>query len=478
MNPMKNVALTHSVSLVVIAIITWAAVPCWAQPQDPYRWVQDDPLAAACANLGAQETEKFRGAAGLMDLRPICLPRDEWLYRDGEGVPVTHLGWPVAVKHEGVIHVFFSRIFSHSRGLNPLSVVKGCVVARSTDQGETFHPVPSLKNGCLDDLGITTGQIDHDIISRAPWLEENGVIGGPGPLERMTNMQGGAGPNAVGVVDGQIVVASARGVYRSADNGENWELLEGAGMPDQIPTFPRWGQGPELLVHPELGLISLAATEDAKLLIRTSKDLGNTWRESVFNVGEPIQEPSGCFYDGKLILMPRTERATKRAQPGIQAYYQYWFDEGMTTFQKKPTNIVAGERDTTDVKYNPVSRRIEALVTNRFGGGPGLEQDNCMTLNLWSITPEVLLAGGSEWRFDGTLLRSEGREHDRNNSLQLERDGMCPGGTTIDVEKGLQYIYVYLGHFTGPTGIFQIRRTLDTDALRAHLLTQDVSRVK
>ena len=241
-------------------------------------------------------------------------------------------------------------------------------------------------------------------------------------------------------------------------------------MPDQIPTFPRWGQGPDLLAHPAHGLVSLGATTRGELLIRTSPDLGQTWRARVIDVGEPIQEPSGCFYAGRLLLMPRTERATKGSVAGARAYYQYWFDAEMETFDKVMTNILAGERDTTDVKYNPVSERIEALVTNRLGGGPGAEGDNCMTVNLWSIPPSEFLAGSGEWRFEGALLRSEGREHDRGNPMKLERDGMCPGGTIIDVSEGLQYIYIYLGHFTGPTGIFQIRRTLDTDALRSYLL--------
>jgi hypothetical protein len=406
----------------------------------------------------------------MLDLVPVALPRGEWLHHDPAGTPLTHLGWPVAVKQGAVINVFFSRVFSHSRGLNPLSVVKGAAVARSTDHGATFHPVTTLPQGCLDDLGITTGHIDAEYLARANWQEKNGDLAGTGPLERLTNMQGGSGPVAAGVIEGHIVVATSRGVFRSPDNGASWVLLVGAGMPAQIPTFPRWGQGPELLVHPVHGLVSLGATTEGELLVRTSQDHGETWREKIFDVGEPIQEPAGCFYDGRLLLLPRTEKATKRSVPGALAYYQYGFDADLTTFKKQLTTILAGERDTTDLKYNPVSKRLEALVTNRLGGGPGNEGDNCMTVNLWSIAPEAFLAGSGEWRFDGTLLRSEGREHDRENKLGLERDGMCPGGTIIDEARGVQYVYVYMGYFTGPAGVFQIRRTLDTDRLRRYLL--------
>jgi hypothetical protein len=58
-------------------------------------------------------------------------------------------------------------------------------------------------------------------------------------------------------------------------------------------------------------------------------------------------------------------------------------------------------------------------------------------------------------------------EHELDNPLKLERDGMHPGGTIIDAERGVQYIY--MGHFQGPTGVFQVTRTLNTDALAAYL---------
>lgn len=442
--------LKHYRIITVLMFTAGVAATCFADKPEHYVWLESDELAAVCANLGEKEKEKFRQAGGLIELRPICLPRGEWLYKDANGVPLTHLGWPVAVKLENVIHVFHSRIFTHSRPTpGDASAIRLTAVARSTDHGETFHSVPWLTKSCLDDLGS---------------------------LERQTNMIGGGGPRAAGVIDGRIVVASSHGVYRSDDNGKIWRLLEGAGMPDQIPTLAEWGAGPELLVHPEQGLISLGATPATpdnkllKLLLRTSQDYGSTWRETVFSFAEPIQEPSGCIYDGKLILMPRTDLAIGIPKPDARAYYQYWSDGGWTSFRKQLTNILAGERDTTDVKYNPVSKRIEAIVTNRMGGGPGNEADNCMTINLWSIAPDDLLAGSGEWRFDGTLVRSEGQEHDRNNGLKLERDGMCPGGTIIDGKRGVQFIYIYMGHFQGPTGIFQIKRTLDTDRLRDYLL--------
>jgi putative heme-binding domain-containing protein len=424
-------------------------------PTNPLSWLEGDDLAAACANLGPDEKRKFREAGELLDLRPVCLPRGEWLHTDGKGVPLTHFGWPVAVRHGGVIHVVYTRGFSHSRPTEGDTSAARTAVARSTDDGRSFVPAQGLKNGCFDDIPFSMQpKAPAPAAGRPQW----------------TNMIGVGGPRSAGVIDGKIVIASDDGVYRSEDDGRTWRRLEAAGLPAQIPTVPTFGAGPDLLVHPRQGLVSLGATTDHKLLVRTSKDHGQTWREREFQFDEPIQEPSGLIHDGRLILMPRTAAAIGTPKPGARGYYHYWSDPDWTTFQKQATNILAGERDTTDVKFNPVSKRFEAVVTNRMGGGPGHEADNCMTINLWSIAPDALLAGSGEWRFDGTLLRTEGREHDRGNALKLERDGMCPGGSVIAEDLGVQFIYVYLGHFQGPTGIFQVTRSLDTDRLRRFLL--------
>jgi hypothetical protein len=230
--------LKHYQIITVLMFSAGGAATCFADKPDHCVWLESDELAAACANLGEKEKEKFRQAGGLIELRPICLPRGAWLYRDATGGPLTHLGWPVAVNLDNVIHVFHPRMFTHSRGTNLLSAVRLCSVARSVDHGETFHPVPWLKNSCLDDLGICTGRVDEEIIARAPWMKEGSVLGGPEPLERLTHMRGGSGGTAAAVIDGKIVVACARGVYRSEDNGRPSDCSKEQACPPRLTA--RW----------------------------------------------------------------------------------------------------------------------------------------------------------------------------------------------------------------------------------------------
>ena len=407
-------------------------------PKD-YAWLEDDRLIADCLNFRAAEKTKFRAGGDLIALSPVALPRAELLERDPTGEPFDHFGWPVGVQAKGRLFVLFMKMTGH--GKFDTGFVKAAMVS-STDGGRSFSPIPGLKNSCLDDLSPDARGIH--------------------PNEPRTNF--GSWGNAAAFVDGKLIVTNFRGVYRSDDKGATWRLLDSSGLPTQIPTVARWGQGPRLFVHPRKGLVSIGATTEESLAFRSSLDYGVTWTEEIVPTEEPLQEPAGTVYDGKLILLPRHNR---------ERWTQFWSETDWLPLRKARTNITPGERDTTDIQYNPVSKRLEAVVTNRIGGGPGHENDNCMTINLWSISPADLRAGRGEWRFDGTLLRSEGREHQRYRGLaETGRDGMHPGGTVIDAEKGVQYIYIYLGFFEGPAGVFQVKRTLDTDALRAYLLPQ------
>ena len=406
---------------------------------EAYTWLDDDTLAGQCLNFSPREKSKFRQAGSLLQLRPVALPRDEWLFQNSKGESLDHFGWPVSIQVDDSIFVFYIRIPAHG----DFEEFHKAAVALSTDGGQTFRPLAGLEKSALD-------MLDPD------WHQYR-------PATPRTHM--GNWGNAAAFVDERLVVTNFRGVYRSDDKGRSWMLLKSAGLPAQIPTNADWGQCPRLLVHPKKGIVSIGATTDESLLFRSSLDYGETWTEEVVHTGEPLQEPAGTLVLGKLVLMPRHNR---------ERWTQFWSGGDWLPLKSARTNITPGERDTTDVVYNPVSQRIEAVVTNRIGGGPGSETDNCMTINLWSIAPTDLMKGKSDWRFDGTLVRSEGREHDTRNALGRDRDGMHPGGTFIDVRAGYQYIYVYLGFFEGPSGVFQVKRTLDTAALREYLLDRKV----
>ncbi len=97
------------------------------------------------------------------------------------------------------------------------------------------------------------------------------------------------------------------------------------------------------------------------------------------------------------------------------------------------------------------------------GGGPGEENEAYVSVNLWSIAPEELFAGSAERRFEGTLLKRRGAFG--------EIDGHYPAGTGIDLEKGVQYVCVWMGVPSDKSAVFIVERTLDTAALNDYLLS-------
>ncbi|MDJ0761505.1 MAG: VCBS repeat-containing protein [Myxococcota bacterium] len=117
--------------------------------------------------------------------------------------------------------------------------------------------------------------------------------------------------------------------------------------------------------------------------------------------------------------------------------------------------------DTSDIIFNPQTERIEAVVTNRNGGGAGSEDSiGGMSLNLWSIEPSELLSSiGAEWQFEATLLQ-------RDDRMMVEfADGFHPGASVV--QDGYQRIYIYAGkpRIGERTGVFEVKRTLDTPLL-------------
>jgi len=134
---------------------------------------------------------------------------------------------------------------------------------------------------------------------------------------------------------------------------------------------------------------------------------------------------------------------------------------------QKLTNISSYRwPDTTDIDFNPVTKRFEAVVTNRSGGSEENEKNEKreQTVNLWSLSKEDMVAGRADrWRFEGTLLRL------KSGMLSIgpdDIDAAHPGGAVIDEENGVQHIFIYCGRYSTPAGIYRITRTLDTDKFR------------
>ena len=81
-------------------------------------------------------------------------------------------------------------------------------------------------------------------------------------------------------------------------------------------------------------------------------------------------------------------------------YAQAYSETGWFPFRFGVTNIgPVAIVDTPDVAFNPVTRRLEAAVSHRKGGGPG--PTGTMKVNLYSIAPAQLAAGSTDWAFRG-----------------------------------------------------------------------------
>ena len=194
---------------------------------------------------------------------------------------------------------------------------------------------------------------------------------------------------------------------------------------------------------------------------RYSKDGGESWQEEEQDLPSFVRpgEPVGLLHDGKLLIVSRSyDPAAYDPETDTSVYAQLWSETGWHPLMAKHTTIrVAGKRgrqDTLDIDFNPVTKRIEAAVPARSGGGEGRFHAKEMSLNLWSIDPSELFAGSAQWRFECTLF-ARLRNGDRPADGRFGRaDGFHPGGAVIDAKRGVQHVFVYIGFKEGPAGVF------------------------
>ncbi|MEI7729561.1 MAG: sialidase family protein [Verrucomicrobiota bacterium] len=372
-------------------------------------------------------------AAGVQSIRPLALPEGRFLKGANH-----HLGWPVGIKIGKTLICAYHQTLKH-HGSGPMHDADSseAVMVRSTDGGTTWSAPADMRQ-----FGI----------NQTPLVLKFG--------------------NCFGVLSNKVFFATAYGLYRSADEGLTWELIPGALTQKQTGTTVGGNFGPRMVVHPQKGLmIPVGRERKPEVDVFYSNDEGVTWRhEEVPGTNEihPL-EPTAFYHDGLLIFLSRNHPLPFRfagqlhtpQRPCMLVSRTGWFP-----FTHQEISNISSFRwpDTANVDYNPVTKRYEAVVNNRFGGAEAQETDQSQgnTVNLWSISKEDLRAGNSTaWRFESTLLQlTTGRQ-------EWEIDAAHPGGAVMDEANGVQHVFVYAGLFaTGKTGIYRITRTLHTDRLR------------
>ena len=401
-----------------------------------------DEVVARSLRVTRFLAEKYSHDSGPLVLKPVAVP-----YGDDLKGNNSHFGWPVATKAGDALIVLFLRQPQHTPrwGINKTKDehLSKVMMTRSINGGETWSTPVDLRSFIKTSTPGCRLAFGSSMVTRS---------------------------------NGDVVLVSPHGVFISPDQGATWEHIPEAYGENDLPE-PVANNGPKLIEHPEYGLVTFGHGKDEELLIRYSKDGGRDWEQLIYKMPEPWAkpiEPTAILHDGSMLIVARChgdesfepERKTWR-------YMQAFSPGGWVPMKPALTSMrVTDIRDEIDVEgygpwsqdtvaldYNPVTKRYEAVCTNRNGGGQGREQQRLrMTLNLWSIDPAELAEGSGEWRFEGTLLT-------RGGNMMTGADGMHPGGAVIDEEAGVQHIFVYLGQHLGPSSIFRITRTLDTPKL-------------
>lgn len=281
----------------------------------------------------------------------------------------------------------------------------------------------------------------------------------------------------------------------SPDHGRTWNSA-GAFIEGPPPASKFAHIGPNLCRHDEFGDIAIlgrgSSNPFANVILR-SLDGGDhwDWHEAPSDGESEAVEPSMLvFGHGHILILAREWNADFVGDSTLWPYSQKLYvhkprqDFSGIYFTSRRTNIGTVKeygqeaQDTPELIFNPVTQRIEAVVSNRMGAGEFPERavtarEKFCSMALWSINPEDLIAGSSLWRYEGELLRRRGF------SRIGSRDGFHPGGSVVDEREGLHHVFFYSGwrgypeelgkggKDTGPSGIFRMTRTLETGVLFA-----------
>ena len=387
------------------------------------------------------EMWKAGATSGLIEVAPVSLPVN---------VPgdCNHYGWPVATMTGDTIVVMHRRIPGHRRdgAGEPNQKMSYGVVLRSEDGGRTWSDLYDLRD-CMQPEDRHRGGI-VPLSHRAKF-----DAGNKSPLGYKVHL------HAIGTArDGAVIAINNHGVFRSDDRGRAWKHFSTALRDDTFP-YQIVNYGPRILDHARHGLVAFGnwfGEVDSyhrlsnHLVALTSADGGATWRVEEHVAGFPQYEPAALWHDGKFIMVTRDQTKVDRHKqlewlPGEPPIV-------IDTNLKDPRLV-----DTVDLNFNPVTRRLELVRSERHR----------MQLWLWSIDPADWSTG--QWRRECCLL-------DRNGTFYREADGFHPAAAVIDEAGCVQHIFVYSGHPNGPAGVFRITRTLKTDKLSAFLLSRENGR--
>lgn len=393
-------------------------------------WYHDDPLARELSQLTESEYQKFTDSE-LLAVCPVILPTSEHVCGAND-----YFMWPIVTMMEDTIVVLYQRTPCHW----------GEDLAKADENGGIRMVVTSADGGM-------TWSPPVDVLESGRW-----------PSSPFKGFGGG-----LGVFGGVVYAAVNQGVYGSRDKGLSWSLVS------ENPTFSDvpevlWAPGMRLTFDATHGLTiwtTSGFSEDGAARKEQgaygthmeavySPDFGETWKHEsqALPDGLRLSEVTPVHTHGRMAFFLRNGLNDTRFGQGYSR--TGWFPFHFDLSNVGPVALV----DTPDINYNPVTGRFEVAAPHRRGEGPG--PVGRMKVNLYSMDPDDLAQGSTDWRYDGTLLCYR--------DIFGVSDGFNVVGSVIDTRRGMKHFHVWGGDCTGKAGIFQYSVSLDTPAVTRYLM--------